>query len=281
MAAWFHLWRKLHVIYGSDEMESIVRLMLQGSVLGLLTCLLCMHFTPFLYFLARSFNLLPIQGWSLVAGFVGGLMGLMSLCFLVTAANLWYCSLVLRWKLAQRMVGMVDWGNVCYALDIGCGSGILLNAVALHLKKERGGGRVVGVDLWMDGEGSCKTIPSTLRNAAMEEVQEYVTCKSGDPRNLPFLDNQFDVVMSALYLHKLGKEDYGQASLLAAAERSKALQEMVRVLRPGGQAIIWDLVNVPEYANKVRELNMQDVHLSECIPAFMMQSHILYFKKPL
>lgn len=208
-------------------------------------------------------------------------MALMCACFLVTAVNLWYSGLILHCNVAHQMVDMTDWSTVCHALDVGCGSGMLLNAVALQLKKERVGGRVVGVDLWLDG-GSAhgKTMSATLRNSAMEEVHEYVTCKSGDPRSLPFDDDHFDIVVSALCLHKLGSE-YGPRSLSAAHERFKGLQEMVRVLKPGGQAILWDLCHVPEYALKLEQLNMQDIKVSRCISAFMMQSHILSFKKPL
>ncbi|KAI4380147.1 hypothetical protein MLD38_006369 [Melastoma candidum] len=36
-------------------------------------------------------------------------------------------------------------------------------------------------------------------------VQEYVTCREGDVRSLPFLDNYFDVVTSAVFVHTVGK----------------------------------------------------------------------------
>lgn len=279
MAITFHRWRQLHGIYGSDDSKTIITLALQGSVLGASAGGCFLYFKTVTVFLTKSFPFLPVQVWSLLAGFVGGLMVLMSACYLVTAVNSWYCGLILRWKVAQRMVGLVDWSSVYTALDVGCGSGKLLNAVASQLKKERVGGRVVGVDLWLDGDNQ-RSMSATLRNSAMEGVHEYVTCKNGDARNLPFMDEYFDVVVSALCLHKLG-EEYGPRTSLAASERSKGLQEVVRVLKPGGQAVIWDLCHVPEYVHKLQEqLNMQDVEVSECFPAFMMQSHIVSFKKP-
>lgn len=278
MAKAMSSWRQLHKIYGSDDSSSIISLAVQGCALGVSACACAFYFKALTAFLTTSFPFLPIQAWSFLAGLVGGLMALLSVCFLVTALNLWYCGLILRWKVAQRMVALVDWSSVYQALDVGCGSGILLNVVATQLKKERVGGRVVGVDLWLDG-GDGRTMSSTLRNSAMEGVHEYVTCKSGDARNLPFMDDHFDVVLSALCLHKLGKE-YGPRTSFATFERLKGLQEIVRVLKPGGQAIIWDLCHVPEYAHKLKEQNMLDVEVSECFPAFMMQSHILSFKKP-
>lgn len=47
-------------------------------------------------------------------------------------------------------------------------------------------------------------------------MQEYVTCREGDVRRLPFGDNYFDVVVSAVFLHTVGKE-YGQKTVEAAA----------------------------------------------------------------
>ncbi|KAH7438488.1 hypothetical protein KP509_04G017000 [Ceratopteris richardii] len=202
----------------------------------------------------------------------------MCVCFLVTAANLLYSSLILRWRIAEQMLDMLDWSYVHEVLDVGCGSGILLNAVGLRLKKERaGGGCAVGVDLWL--EGGKKSMSFTLQNASLEIVDEYVTCKTGEPRNLPFEDDHFDAVVSAMCLHKLSSES-GPRSAEACEERLKGLQEIVRVLKPGGKAVIWDLCHVNEYAVKLKDLHMSDVKVSSCIPAYMMQSHIVSFKKP-
>jgi ubiquinone/menaquinone biosynthesis C-methylase UbiE len=55
-----------------------------------------------------------------------------------------------------------DWSTVKVALDIGCGRGILLNAVATQLKKTGSSGRVVGLDR------SKGTTLSTLRTANVE-----------------------------------------------------------------------------------------------------------------
>ncbi|KAJ6401509.1 hypothetical protein OIU84_016836 [Salix udensis] len=64
----------------------------------------------------------------------------------------------------------------------------------------------------------------------------YVTCREGDVRSLPFGDNYFDVVVSATFVHTVGKE-YGHRTVEAAAERMRVLGEMVRVLKPGGAGI--------------------------------------------
>uniref|UniRef100_A0A0C9S4D3 TSA: Wollemia nobilis Ref_Wollemi_Transcript_25345_1465 transcribed RNA sequence n=1 Tax=Wollemia nobilis TaxID=56998 RepID=A0A0C9S4D3_9CONI len=270
-------WMQVYAIYGMDEWHSLVLTLLQGSVLSVSSFLFLAYFGQICNFLAKSFPVLPIHAWSFVAGFVGALMALLAVMYFITAANIWYSDVILNWKMAQRMVGMVfDWSNVKTALDVGCGRGILLNAVATQLKKEGSCGRVVGVDLWLDAQ---RTMSTTLRTAAIEGVQEKVTCRSGDARNLPFSDNYFDVVVSGVFLHTVGKE-FGFKSSAAAAERNKALQEIVRVLKPGGTAVVWDLVCVPEYVLRLHELKMEDIQVSECVAAFMVKSHIVSFRKP-
>uniref|UniRef100_A0A2P2QMQ3 Methyltransferase type 11 domain-containing protein n=1 Tax=Rhizophora mucronata TaxID=61149 RepID=A0A2P2QMQ3_RHIMU len=113
----------------------------------------------------------------------------------------------------------------------------------------------------------------------MEGVGEYVTCKEGDVRSLPFGDNYFDVVVSAVFVHTVGKE-YGHRTVEAAAERMRALGEMVRVLKAGGVGVVWDIVHVPEYVRRLQELKMEDIMVSERVTAFMVSSHIVSFRKP-
>lgn len=269
-------WMQIQSIYGMGDWHSLLLTLFQGFVLSVLSFLLMTYFGQICHFLARSVPSLSIQAWRFAAGLAGSLMALAAMALLFKAANDWHSKVILHWEISQRMVGMVsDWSNVKTALDVGCGRGILLNTVALQLKKEGSSGRVVGLDLWRDG----KETMSTLKRAAIEGVEKYVTCRSGDARNLPFMDNYFDVVVSACYLHTVGKE-FGHKSSAAAAERTKALQEVLRVLKPGGMAIIWDLIYVHEYVRRLNELKIQDIKVSKCVPAFMAQSHIVSFKKP-
>nr|GMC74643.1 Methyltransferase type 11 [Ipomoea batatas] len=187
------------------------------------------------------------------AGFTGSVTALSAVCLFVAAGNIFYSSVPLHWEMAQRMVNAVgDWSTVKHALDLGCDRGILLNAVALQLKKSGSSGRVVGLH-----PAQSRSL-SVLRTAGMEGVQEYVTCRAGDPRTLPFADNCFDVVASAAFVHT----------------------EAVRVLKPGGVGVVWDLVHVPEYVKRLQVLKMEDIRVSERVTAYMASSHIVSFRKP-
>src|SRR5215211_4228755 len=113
-------------------------------------------------------------------------------------------------------------------LDMGCGRGAVLLMAAQHLTT----GRAVGVDLWRSVDQSGNSPAATQRNAVAEGVADRVDLHTGDMTALPFEDNSFDVVVSSLAIH----------NIRGRAGREKAIDEAVRVLRPGGRLLIADLL---------------------------------------
>jgi ubiquinone/menaquinone biosynthesis C-methylase UbiE len=105
--------------------------------------------------------------------------------------------------------------------DVGCGPGLLLIGAAKHLTT----GRAVGVDIWKDRVETRNRPDVALENAQIEGVADRVEVKDCDARQLPFEDSSFDVVLARTVLNYIDKKD----------ERKKALLEMLRVLKPGGQ----------------------------------------------
>src|SRR5678816_864585 len=75
-------------------------------------------------------------------------------------------------------------------LDMGCGRGAVLTAVARRLTT----GRVTGVDIWSTRDQSGNARDVTLRNASLEGVGDRVQIETGDMRKLPFPDASFDIV---------------------------------------------------------------------------------------
>jgi ubiquinone/menaquinone biosynthesis C-methylase UbiE len=110
-------------------------------------------------------------------------------------------------------------------LDLGCGRGAVLIAAARRLPA----GRAVGADRWTsDQSGNSPEV--TLANAAAAGVADRVEVHTADMTALPFPDGSFDVVTSALAIHNIP----------SAEGRYRALDEAIRVLRPGGQLLIAD-----------------------------------------
>ncbi|XP_060187812.1 uncharacterized protein LOC132616992 [Lycium barbarum] len=265
-------WGQIYSIYGIDDWHTPIFLLIHAIFFSILSLLFLIYFEHICYFFQ---HFLPSSSAArFAAGFTGAVTALSAVCLFFAAGNIFYSSGSLHWEMAQRMVNAVsDWSSVKHALDLGCGRGILLNAVALQLKKSGSSGRVVGL------HPTPTRSLSTLRTAGLEGVQEYVTCRSGDPRRLPFSDNYFDVVASAAFVHTVGKE-FGQKTAAAAAERMRVLGEVVRVLKPGGVGVVWDLVHVPEYVKRLQELKVEDIRVSERVTAFMVNSHVVSFTKP-
>ena len=150
-----------------------------------------------------------------VAGFTGSVTTICVVCLFFAAANFLYSAVSLHHDMVLRMVSAVrNWSTLKHTLELGCSHEILLNAVATQLKKEGSSGRVVGLD-----RNKTMTV-KTLCIVKIEGVGEYVTCKEGDVRSLLFGDNYFDVVVSGVFVHMVGKE-YGKRTVEAAAERTR------------------------------------------------------------
>lgn len=264
-------WTQIYSIYGIEDCQTLIFLVIHSVLFSSLSVLFLIYFNP-IYTSLESLGF-PRGAARFTAGFTGSFTALSAVCLFFAAGNIFYSSVALQSEMAHRMISVInDWSTVKNALDVGCGRGILLNAVAKQLKQEGSSGRVVGLD-------RRKTTVSTLRTAKLEGVHEYVTCREGDARTMPFNDNSFDVVVSSVFLHTVGKE-FGQSSAAAGAERMKAVGEIVRVLKGGGVGVVWDLVHVPEYVKRLRELNMEDIRVSERVTAFMVSSHVVSFRKP-
>jgi len=112
-------------------------------------------------------------------------------------------------------------------LDLGCGRGAVLIEAARRLPA----GRAVGADLWSGRDQSGNHPEATLANAAAAGVADRVEVHTADMTALPFEDCSFDVVTSALAIH----------NIRSAKRRYRAIDEAMRVLRPGGQLLVADI----------------------------------------
>jgi arsenite methyltransferase len=130
-------------------------------------------------------------------------------------------------------------------LDIGCGRGAVLTMVAEHLPC----GRVVGIDLWRTRDQSGNSPKAAARNILAEGVSERCELVTGDIRSMSFPDESFDVVVSSLAIHNI-RDSMG---------RNHAINEIARVLAPGGRVAITDLAWTRTYARKLETLGFVGV----------------------
>ncbi len=165
--------------------------------------------------------------------------------FLINTASFCYTTRYGKFREWARILGRVELRGGEMVLDLGCGRGAVLVAVARRLTT----GRVTGVDIWSTKDQSGNSKDVTPRNASLEGVSDRVQIETGDMRNLPFPDATFDLVVSSLAIHNIRSN----------ADRRRAIAEGYRVLKPGGRMVIADIRATRTYADALRALGALEV----------------------
>ena len=115
---------------------------------------------------------------------------------------------------ANRLIDRAGLRSGERVLDVACGTGIVARRAAPHVGAD---GAVVGLDV---NEGMLSVATGTTDGSAHE-----IEWREGDATALPFDDDAFDVVLC-------------QQGLQFVEEPVTALDEMRRVLAPGGRALV-------------------------------------------
>ena len=142
------------------------------------------------------------------------------LWFGLSAAVMLWTSLFLKKRTREWLLSQHQWRGDERVLDAGCGRGLMLIGAAKRLTT----GSATGIDLWSNVDQHSNSAEATRANAELEGVADRIELRTGDLRELPFDDATFDVVTSSFVVHNIH----------SSADRAKAMQELVRVLKPGG-----------------------------------------------
>lgn len=134
-------------------------------------------------------------------------------------------------------------------LDMGCGRGAVLAMVA----KLTPVGQAVGLDLWTADQSGNRPA-ATMRNLHAEGVTERCALVTADMVAMPFSDNSFDMVLSSMAMHNIDRRHRR-----SAPRRLDAIDEAVRVLKPGRRLLIADLIGASAYGAHLVDLGMADV----------------------
>lgn len=104
-------------------------------------------------------------------------------------------------------------------LEIGCGTGTLTLAAK---RKAGASGKAFGIDI----------IPGMIKISQEKAAQanENIQFQIGSIDNIPFPENQFDVVMCSFMIFHMSENT-----------RRKGIAEIYRVLKPGGRLLVLDL----------------------------------------
>jgi len=121
----------------------------------------------------------------------------------------------LRWYTIQRALALKSSGQ---AADLGCGPGHLV----IEMAEQAPDLHITGVDL------SDEVLQKAGESAQRSGLSAQVSFRKGDVQAIPFADASLDLVVSTLSLHHWG-------------DPVAVLDEIARVLRPGGAFVIFDL----------------------------------------
>jgi ubiquinone/menaquinone biosynthesis C-methylase UbiE len=164
-----------------------------------------------------------------------------------------YCSRIGKLKtrdfLLDEISKYLKWDEVKQSLDIGCGKGLLLIGAAKRLSN----GISLGIDIWSADDQSNNSQSATIENAALAGVSDKIQVQTADARNLPFENDAIDLVMSHWVVHNIESE----------TEQIKCLDEMYRVVKPGGAIILADIQNVTKYIQHFQILGASEIEFND------------------
>ena len=220
--------------YGLDA-PPVVRNLLLAGVAGLLLWLSAA---------ARLWSgeiRLPLGGDTLRIVLAPAALSIGLACLAMAAWMVW-SSMVGKVRERERLLDTLAWRGDERVLDVGCGRGLMLIGAARRLCT----GHATGIDLWRREDLGGNAPDAALANAAAEGVRDRITLQTADMRTLPFADASFDVILTQAAVHNVSE----------AGGRRAAVQEMARVLRPGGTILLADIRNLGEYARALRDAGL-------------------------
>ncbi|MFF4352806.1 class I SAM-dependent methyltransferase [Streptomyces sp. NPDC001530] len=130
-----------------------------------------------------------------------------------------FCKVVLfgrRRRMYGQLVALSGARPGDRVLDVGCGPGYLTRMMARAVAPD---GSALGVD----------AAPTMIGYAIQHTRESHCTFVQGLGEALDLADSSFDVVVTSLAVHHI-----------PADKRARAVEEMYRVLRPGGRVLIAD-----------------------------------------
>lgn len=182
--------------------------------------------------------------WARGKRLMAALSGASAAAIAATTASYAYATRAGKFVVWDRILDELRLGGDETVLDLGCGRGAVLLAAAKRLPR----GRAIGVDLWQ-ADQTDNSQQATLANAALENVADRVEVRTADMTALPLADESVDVIVSSLAIHNIPTSE----------GRRQALDEAVRVLRPGGRLAVADLWETRRHAEHLRDLGWRNV----------------------
>jgi len=153
-----------------------------------------------------------------------------------------------KYQIIKQLTLKMNLASNSQVLDLGTGHGAFLLEIASQLKAP---GKVIGLDIWNQGDQSRNSATATQKNIDQAGVQTVSELVTGDMTKLAFEDNFFDAVVASLSIHNVKPK----------SKRQQAIREAYRVLKPAGQLVIMDIEHVAEYRQTLIQLGAREAQL--------------------
>ena len=202
------------------------------------------------------------SGWAPAARRIAQSIGV---TYLLTSGIMVLSSKVGKLRARDALLDRLALAANASVLDVGCGHGLLLIGAASRTPE----GRAVGIDLWSQNDQGDNSREATLANAEAEGVSDRVEVHDGDMCAMPFESDSFDAVVSSLAIHNVKDRK----------ARRTAIEEIGRVLRPGGRVAILDIAHVGQYADDLRAYGFSEVEAPRWSPWIFPPSRCLIATK--
>jgi ubiquinone/menaquinone biosynthesis C-methylase UbiE len=128
-------------------------------------------------------------------------------------------------RIHDLVVSKVTGDSKSRILDIGTGSGSLIIKLAKTFHKSI----FTGIDYW--GKGWEYSKAQCQHNAKIEGVYDRIKFIKASAADLPFKDDEFDIIVSCLTFHEVKDRE----------NKTEVVKEALRVLKPGGEFVFLDL----------------------------------------
>jgi arsenite methyltransferase len=181
-------------------------------------------------------------------------------------AMMYMYSKVGKFRHRDRMLNQINWNGNEQALDVGTGRGLLLIGAA----KRMTAGKAIGIDIWNQEDLSGNNLQNLERNIEIEGVRGRTEIRNEDAQKMSSPDDTFDAVVSLACLH----------NIYNAPGRTLACNEISRVLKPGGTAVISDFRHMGEYLEAFKKAGLDAQKLPITFDSFPPM-RILTARKPL
>ncbi len=187
------------------------------------------------------------------------------LLLIVSGVMLW-SSKSGKFGLAANMLEDMKWRGRERVLDVGCGRGLL----AIMAARKAPMGEVLGIDIWSQESLSENTKEGAAENADMERVGDRVRFEDGDVTDLKFGPSCFDKIVSSFCLHAIGSRKH----------RNKAIANLIKLLKPGGEIAVLDILHTKEYMVVFEENGLKNIRRSPMKFLYFLPTRFVIGEKP-